>query len=46
MDSVIDVYFEGEVEILVDDPAAFDQERAWEIFEANSVGLSEISKAG
>jgi len=46
MDTVIDVYFEDEIVILVDEPGEFDQEQAWEILETNSIGFTGISKAG
>ena len=46
MDTVIDVYFEDEIVILVDDSDGFDQEQAWGILEANSIGFTGITKAG
>ena len=46
MEPVIDVYFEEEIVILVNDPDGFDQEQAWKILESNSIGFTGISKAG
>ena len=43
---MLDVYFEEEVEILVTDPAGFDEEAAFAAFEAHSVAVTKIEKSG
>ena len=46
VDTVIDVYFEDEIIILVDGSNDLNQEQVWEILETNSIGFTGISKAG